>query len=281
MIILNGEWIKREEAMVDIEDRGFQFGDGIYEVIRVYNQIPFTMEEHLQRLYESAKKMRMEIPYEPSKLKQLLEDLIHRNQLQTGIIYLQFTRGVSERSHTFPREGTTLSFVAYTKNVPQPLEEMEQGVKVITTEDIRWLRCDIKSLNLLGNIMAKQEAKEAGCYEALQHRGDIVTEGSSSNVFIVKNGTLYTHPENNFILNGITRQKVLQLCRKQAIPLQERTFTVDELFSADEIFLTGTTTEVMSVIQVNGKQIGDGNPGKLTREIRQLFQAEIKQHCFQ
>lgn len=280
LVILNGQFVTREEAMVDIEDRGYQFGDGIYEVIRVYNGKLFTFDEHMRRLYDSARKLDIDISYQTAQLKQMLTDLVVRNKLQLGIVYVQFSRGVSARGHAFPIKETVPSFVAYTKEMNQPLVEIEQGVCSITTEDIRWLRCDIKSLNLLGNILAKQKAKEAGCYEAVQHRGEIVTEGSSSNVSIVKDGKIITHPANNFILNGITRQKVLQLCQENRIACIEKTFTLDELFAADEIFLTGTTTEVMPIIEMDGKQIGDGKPGEITKQLQQLFQQEIKRQCF-
>lgn len=276
---LNGEIVKRKDAKVDIEDRGYQFGDGIYEVIRVYQGSMFTLKEHVERLFASAEKIRMEIPFSETELINKLEQLLELNKLQLGIVYVQFSRGVSPRGHVFPEEGTSLSFVAYTKELNQPLKEMKHGVTSITMEDIRWLRCDIKSLNLLGNILAKQQAKDAGCFETLQHRGEIVTEGSSSNVSIVKEGKVITHPVNNFILNGITRQKMIQLCSENNIPVVETTYTVEELFKADEIFLTGTTTEIMPIIAVDEKQIGNGKPGNVTKQLQKLFQQEIEKQC--
>lgn len=206
-VIVGGEIVDREIATVDIEDRGYQFGDGVYEVIRVYNGKMFTAKEHLNRLQESAEKISIQIPYQPSELEEMLKGLIEKNGLANGIIYMQFTRGTSPRNHAFPHN-VAPTFVAYTRKVDRPVSSMQEGIKAIFIEDIRWLRCDIKSLNLLGNLLAKQKAVEAGCFEAIQHRGNIVTEGSSSNVAIVKNGTVITHPANNLILNGITRQKV-------------------------------------------------------------------------
>lgn len=193
-IIFNGEIVEKSEVNIDIEDRGYQFGDGIYEVIRVYNGHLFTKDEHIQRLYESAEKISIRIPFSKKDLMQRLEELVETNQLDTGIIYLQITRGTYTRQHGFPSEEIIPTYVAYTREMPIPQVSMDNGVKGLLVEDIRWLRCDIKSLNLLGNILAKQQAAEAGCYEAIQHRGEEITEGSSSNVFIVKDNCVITRP---------------------------------------------------------------------------------------
>ncbi|MBY0124151.1 D-amino-acid transaminase [Bacillus sp. S/N-304-OC-R1] len=278
-VIVNGEFISRSDAKVDIEDRGYQFGDGVYEVIRVYNGKMFTGQEHLERLMESGKKIGLEIKYTVQELKAMLTELIEKNNLTLGTIYLQISRGVAPRNHAFPSSDVAHSFVANTKAVDRPAENMESGVKTILLEDIRWLLCDIKSLNLLGNLMAKQRAAEAGCFEAIQHRGEIVTEGSSSNVSIIKDGKVITHPANNLILNGITRQKVLQLCRKNDIPVEERAFTLEELKQADEVFLSGTTVEVMPIIEIENQKVGNGKPGSLTRKLQELFEKAIENEC--
>ncbi|MBA4537721.1 D-amino-acid transaminase [Bacillus aquiflavi] len=278
-VILDGEILNRKEAKIDIEDRGYQFGDGVYEVIRVYNGTMFTRNEHLHRLIESAEKIGMKLPYTLEEMGQQLEELVEQNKLRLGTVYLQFTRGVSPRGHAFPSSNVPLTYVAYTRTVPRPASDMETGVKTITNEDIRWLRCDIKSLNLLGNLLAKQKAKEAGCFEAIGYRDDIVTEGSLSNISIVKNGKVITHPANHFILNGITRQQVLQLCHNNGIPFEEKTFTLHDLFQADEIFLTGTTVEVMPIVEVDGKAVGAGKPGSTTKRLQQLFKQEIINQC--
>lgn len=277
-VIVGGEIVERAHASVDIEDRGYQFGDGVYEVIRVYNGKMFTAKEHLHRLQESAKKISIQIPYSTSKLEEKLNSLIEKNTLKNGIVYMQFTRGASPRNHAFP-SNVAPTFVAYTRNADRPVGSMEEGVKTIFLEDIRWLRCDIKSLNLLGNLLAKQKAVEAGCFEAIQHRGEIVTEGSSSNVAIVKNGTVITHPANNLILNGITRQKVKQVCEQNQIPFEEKEFTLEELLRADEVFLTGTTVEVTPIIEVEEKKISSGIPGAVTRKLQQLIKDEIEKEC--
>ncbi|HAQ07129.1 MAG TPA: D-amino-acid transaminase [Bacillus bacterium] len=278
-VIVDGQVTDRTSAKVDIEDRGYQFGDGVYEVIRVYNGKMFTGEEHLKRLEESAEKVKIKLPYSYEELKNMIDELIAKNELETGIVYMQFTRGTSPRNHVFPGNGVEPTFVAYTRKVPRPQETMEKGVHTILDEDIRWLRCDIKSLNLLGNLLSKQKAAEAGCFEAILHRGQTVTEGSHSNISIVKDGVIITHPADNYILNGITRQKVLEICVKEQIPYEERAFTIDELLSADEVFSSGTTVEVMPVIEINKKQVGEGEPGSVTRRLQNLFKAEIEEQC--
>jgi D-alanine transaminase len=277
-VIVGGEIVERGLATVDIEDRGYQFGDGVYEVIRVYNGKMFTAKEHLNRLQESAEKISIQLPYQPSQLEEMLQGLIEKNELSNGIIYMQFTRGASPRNHAFPHN-VAPTFVAYTRKVERPVSSMQEGVKAIFFEDIRWLRCDIKSLNLLGNLLAKQKAVEAGCFETIQHRGDIVTEGSSSNVAIVKNGTVITHPANNLILNGITRQKVKQVCEQNQIPFEEKEYTVEEVLQADEIFLSGTTVEVTPIVEVEEKKISGGIPGEVTKKLQQLLKDEIEKVC--
>lgn len=277
-VIVGGELLERALATVDIEDRGYQFGDGVYEVIRVYNGKMFTAKEHLSRLQESGEKISIQIPYEASELEAMLQGLIEKNNLTNGIVYMQITRGASPRNHAFP-QNVAPTFVAYTRKVERPVSSMEEGVKTIFTEDIRWLRCDIKSLNLLGNLLAKQKAVEAGCFEAIQHRGNIVTEGSSSNVLIVKNGTIISHPANHLILNGISRQKVKQVCDQNQIPFEEKEFTMDDLLHADEVFLSGTTVEVTPIIEVQENKISGGIPGEVTKKLQKLFKAEIEKEC--
>lgn len=278
-VIVDGQVMDRSAAKVDIEDRGYQFGDGVYEVIRVYNGKMFTGKEHLKRLVESAEKIRMTLPYSPEELESKMEELIAKNELQTGTVYMQFTRGTSPRNHVFPSNEVAPTFVAYTRNVARPEDSMEKGVRAILDEDIRWLRCDIKSLNLLGNLLSKQKAAEAGCFEAILHRGETVTEGSHSNISIIKDGVIITHPADNHILNGITRQKVLEICGKEQISFEERAYNLEELNAADEVFSSGTTVEVMPVVEIEGKPVGNGEPGTVTRKLQELFKAEIERQC--
>ncbi|GFZ75598.1 D-alanine aminotransferase [Compostibacillus humi] len=272
-MLLNDSMIERTN-IVDIEDRGYQFGDGIYEVIGVYEGRTFLLDEHLQRLQRSASELRISLPYTLENLKAKLNELVKVNELNEGVIYLQVTRGTAERWHQFP-ENTRPNLVAYTKEEEVMTELEESGAKAVLTEDIRWLRCDIKTLNLLPNVLAKQKAIENGAVEAIMHRGNIVTEGSASNVFIVKDGTVYTHPANNYILNGITRQKVLEICRKNKIAVHEETFTVDDLFQADEVFITATKLDIIPIIQVNERIIGNGKRGKVAETLLQDFRASI------
>jgi D-alanine transaminase len=277
--LLNGEIIKRSEAKVDVEDRGYQFGDGVYEVIRVYNGIIFTVKEHLRRFKKSMDSISISLPLTTEQINEMLEELVVKNKLKDGMIYMQVTRGVAPRNHAFPPESVAPTLVAYTKEIERPVVNLKTGVKTILTEDIRWLRCDIKSLNLLGNLLAKQKAAVQGCYEAIQHRGQEVTEGSTSNVFIVKNGAAITHASDNLILKGITKDVLLQVCAKNNISVEERTFTLDELVLADEVFLTSTTSEVMPIIEIDEKKINDGLPGPVTRKLQVLYDQEIEKEC--
>lgn len=278
-VLLNGKIINRSEAKVDVEDRGYQFGDGIYEVIRVYNGKMFTAGEHLSRFKKSAESIGIALPFTSLQLMNMLEELLIKNHLETGNIYMQITRGTAPRNHVFPTGNVTPTLVAYTIKVGRPLGNLKSGVKAILTEDIRWLRCDIKSLNLLGNLLAKQKASEQGCFEAIQHRGEDVTEGSSSNIFIVKNGTVITHESNHLILKGITKDVILDLCLRNNIPVQERTFSLSELEEADEVFLSSTTAEVMPIIEIEDKKIHAGVPGPITLKLQTLFENEIEKQC--
>lgn len=278
-VILNGEIIKHSDAKIDVEDRGYQFGDGVYEVIRVYNGKIFTVQEHLRRLEKSLTDIEISLPLILGQLREKLEELVLKNKLDNGMIYLQVTRGVAPRNHAFPTEVTAPTFVAYVNEIERPIESFQSGVKTIITEDLRWLRCDIKSLNLLGNVLAKQKAVQEGCNEAILHRGQEVTEGSTSNVFIVKNGVVITHESNHYILKGITKEVVLQVCARQNIPVEERTFTLEELAQADEVFLTSTISEVMPIIEMIGKRTAAGFPGPVTRKLQALFEEEIEKQC--
>jgi D-alanine transaminase len=273
-IIYNGELKTRSDVKVDIEDRGYQFGDGIYEVIRVYNGEVFASNMHVNRLMDSAKLIQLKVPLTVAEIEALVKELIAEDKLRNGIVYMQLTRGVCSRTHAFPINEVEPVFVAYTKEMPYT-GKVKPGVKAVTTDDIRWLRCNIKSLNLLGNILAKQLAVEASCDEAIQHRDGTVTEGSSSNVAIMVNGTLKTHPATNLILNGITRQVMLKLCADNDIPYVEEAFTVEEMMAADEVLYTSTSVEVTPIINIDGQPIANGEPGPITKSVQKLFSEEI------
>jgi D-alanine transaminase len=274
-VLINQSIIPRDQAFVSFDDRSHQFGDGIYEVVRIYNGNLFALEEHIQRFERSAREIFLSFPYTIEELIGYMKELVTRNSIQDGIVYVQMSRGSSPRNHVFPDASVKPEILCFAKPLPRPVEKLQNGVKAILTEDIRWLRCDIKTLNLLANVLAKQKAVEAGAYEAIFHRGDVVTEASASNLCIVKGGLLLTHPATNLILHGITRQIVLQLAKEIGIPVLEQAFKVEDLFAADEVFLTGTTSEVLPVTQIGIKRIADGVPGPVTRKIQAAFEQKI------
>ncbi|WP_200411513.1 D-amino-acid transaminase [Virgibacillus salexigens] len=274
-VLYNQQFVERSK-LIDIEDRGYQFGDGIYEVIGVYDEAFFLLDEHLQRLKRSAKEIQLSLPYELTELKEKLVELVSLNELTDGVVYLQITRGEAERWHHFPHESVTPILIAYTK-IEETLDEASKnGASAVLTEDIRWLRCDIKTLNLLPNVIAKQKAVENNAVEAILHRGDVITEASASNVFMVKDGKVFTHPANNYILNGITRQKVLELCDKLQITVQEEAFTIHDLLAADELFITATKLDIVPIIQVDNQPIGSEIPGETTKKIIQAFHSSLQ-----
>jgi D-alanine transaminase len=277
MYLVNKDIVEEKEVNLSINDRGYHFGDGIYEVIKVYDQKMFTVNEHINRLYESAKKIRLVIPYAKIELIKMLEKLIIVNELKDGHIYFQITRGVSERIHQFPDYTVEPVLTAFTKEMDRPLEKQKKGVKASLVEDERWLKCDIKSLNLLANVLAKQDATEKGSYEAILHRGDIVTEGSASNMFGIKNNVLYTHPANNLILHGITRGVIFKLAKQVGLTIKEEAMTVKELLQMEEVFLSSTTSEIMPIILIDEHQVGNGEVGKLTKEMQREFDNLIKE----
>lgn len=274
-ILWNDNIVNEDEVKIGYEDRGYQFGDGIYEVIRIYNGDVFTATEHIDRFYASADKIQLVIPYTKDVLHKMLYELIELNEVQNGQIYLQVTRGTSPRQHNFPTPAVESVLTAYTKETNRPLTQLEKGVKACLVEDIRWLRCDIKSLNLLGNVLAKQEAINKDCQEAILHRGETITEGSSSNVYGIKDGVLYTYPISNLILNGITRKVILDCCEEVGLPVVEESFTKKQLLEMDEVIISSTNLEVMPVVTIDGQVIGNGTRGKWTEEIQQTFEKKI------
>ncbi|GAA0590515.1 D-amino-acid transaminase [Virgibacillus siamensis] len=275
-ILFNNEIIERNN-IVDIEDRAYQFGDGIYEVIGVYNGTPLMLDEHMERLKRSAREIRLNLPEPTANLKRRLEELVSVNDLEEGIIYMQISRGIASREHYFPGDDVPPVTVAYTREEDRMTDVEDQGAKAVLADDIRWLRCDIKTLNLLPNAMAKQEAVENGAVEAILHRGNTVTEASASNVFMVKDGALYTHPADNYILNGITRKKLLQLASELGIKTHEETFTVDELLAADEVFVSATKLDVIPILKVDDHTIDNGLPGNITQKLVKAFRSLYEQ----
>ncbi|MGV3488618.1 MAG: D-amino-acid transaminase [Tuberibacillus sp.] len=276
LILFNDRFVEREEVVIDLEDRGYQFGDGVYEVVKIYNGKPFQLAEHMKRLERSLNEIRLPLPYDIAQLKEKVEELLQRDPVNDGIVYLQVTRGAAKRVHAFPAE-TKSVITAYTRETPRPVQNLKVGIGAHLTNDIRWLRCDIKSLNLLGNVLAKQEALDNDCGEAIFHRGDMVTEGSSSNVFVKKDGSWYTHPATNLILNGITRQLVIKLMKNLNMPVKEEAVKIADLLNADEVIVTSTTQEVMPVVSVDGEPIGSGDVGEWTKKLQEAFEERISQ----
>ena len=207
----------------------------------------------------------------------MLHQLVEANEINTGHIYFQITRGACPRNHIFPGDDVAPVLTGNAKENPRPVANFENGVKATFVEDIRWLRCDIKSLNLLGAVLAKQEAHEKGCYEAILHRGETITEGSSSNIYGIKDGVLYTHPADNLILNGITRQVILKCAEEIGMSVKEEAFTKEQLLAMDEVIVSSTTSEVTPVIDVDGQTIGSGKPGEWTRKLQAQFETKIPQ----
>lgn len=269
-VLINEAIVDREETSIDIEDRGYQFGDGVYEVVRIYEGEIYELDGHVKRLFRSAQEIDVTLPYTLEELKENITRVKTENNILDGGIYFQVTRGIAPRSHHYDRK-VEPHLVAYPLNFTRPEEKQKTGVTAITVEDLRWLRCDIKSLNLLYNVMMKQKAQDNGAFEGIFIRDDIVTEGTSTNLFIVKDGVYKTHPVNNMILNGITRQRILELFKENNLAVEEVEFTKAELFEADEVFITSTTSEVMPICEIDSEKIGNGQVGEKTKEIYDLL----------
>ncbi len=276
MILYNGALVAKENVCISFEDRGYYFGDGVYEVFRIYNGQLYEKNAHLERLERSSREIKLQLNYTLPQIEEMLDQLLKTVNVNEGTLYLQITRGIAPRSHTFP-EHCSPTLLAYVTPVKRPLETIRNGITAITRDDFRWLRCDIKSLNLLPNTLLKQEAVENGVHEVILHRNGIVTECSSSNVMIAKDGIIYTHPANHLILHGITRSVVLRLAEQLNIPVKEQTFTVDELYNADEAFITGTTVEITPVLSIDNQSVGSGAPGEITRKLQHAFEETIQQ----
>ena len=264
---INGRFLPWKDATVSIDDRGFQFGDGVYEVVRIYRGVPFELPAHLDRLTRSAKELRLSQPYSRTEWAQWIQQGLSLAGYQDAKVYIQITRGAAPRDHAFPPEIQPTVVMTIRELRPLGLDVRQVGVAACTCEDLRWGRCDIKSLNLLGNVLAREEAKKAGVFEAILVKDGLVTEGSLSNVMAVQSGTVVTAPEGPRILSGVTRTVVLGMAKKEGLPVEERFLTVDALYAADEGFLTGTTIEVLGVVQIDGKTIGSGQPGPITKTL--------------
>ncbi|MEW9675673.1 D-amino-acid transaminase [Lentibacillus sp. L22] len=273
IVISQTKFMHRDTLHYPFEERGLQFGDGVYEVIRIYHGAYYLLDEHINRLFRSAAAVKITLPFTKAEITDLLHALLLKNDVKTDAkVYLQATRGSAPREHTFP-SNVTANFYAYVTEQPRNKANLENGVQTITKRDVRWENCYIKSLNLLPNVLAKQEAKEHGCYEAILYRDGLVTECSSSNVYLVKDGKIYTHPATRQILHGCVRIRVEQFAKKLGIPFSETGFSLDDIATADELFLSSSTSEIMPIIAVDDKPIGNGKPGSITKQL----QAEYEQ----
>jgi len=253
-------------------DRGFIFGDGVYEVVPVYSKHPFRLAEHLRRLQYSLDKVRITNPHSDSEWTQLVNEIVKRNNGDDQSVYFQVTRGVAKRDHAFPKGVTPTVFMMSNPLVTPSPALVESGVACVSADDYRWLNCDIKSVSLLGNCLLRQLSADVGATETILFRDGKLTEASSSNVFIVKNGVLLTPPKDNFVLPGITYDVVLEIARTREFEVEVRAVTEAEVRGADEIWVTSSTKEVLAVTTLDGKPVGDGRPGALFRRMHALYQ---------
>ena len=272
MIYLNGKFMPIEDAKISVLDRGFIFGDGVHEVIPTYSRRPFRLAEHLARLQASLEAIRLANPYDGAKWSELVGKIIAGNPWEDQNVYLQITRGVARRDHAFPKGLKPTVFLMASELITPTAELMKNGDKAIVLPDFRWLRCDIKSTSLLGNCLLRTLAADADCAEAILVRDGELTEASASNVFVVKNGTVLTPPKSHLILPGITYDVVLEILRDNAVPHEVRPVTEGELRSADEIWVTSSSREVLPITTLDGKPVGSGKPGPVCARVYALYQ---------
>lgn len=273
LVYLNGAMTPLSEARIPVLDRGFIFGDGIYEVIPVYNRQMFRPEQHLKRLFRGLEAVRIDNPYNQQQWMHLIGEVIRAYPAADQAAYMQVTRGVARRTHAFPAGEITPTILIMSNPLTLPSAEARaNGVACVTMEDKRWLRCEIKSVSLLGNVLAAQNAAENGANESIQFRDGQLTEGSASNVWIVKNGVLLGPPRDNLILEGIRYGLLEELCAAGNIPQQAKRITREEVLAADEVLLSSATKEVLAVVTIDGHAIGNGKPGPIYRTLYAAYQ---------
>jgi D-alanine transaminase len=272
IVYLNGQYIPRQQASIDVDDRGFLFADGVYEVIHSYEGHLFQIDAHLRRMEHGLRSLRIVID-DMQAMRELAEQLIMENGLTSGeaTVYIQITRGPAPRTHGFPPAGTPPTvYAAATRYIPQR-DRAEKGIAAILVPDLRWTRCDIKSIALLPNVLARQRAIEAGVDDAVFVRDGVALEGTSSNFFGVFNGEVVTAPKTNYILSGITRDVVIGLCADIGVPVRETPILEHQLGEAEELFLSSTIVEIRPIVRLNDHPVGTGAPGPVTRRIQQAF----------
>ena len=270
---VNGHYVRHQAASVHIEDRGYQFSDGVYEVISIHNRKLIDMDSHMVRLTRSLKELEMAWPVGTRAMEMIIREVIRRNRIRDGIVYMQITRGVAPRNHAFPNHHNS-AFVVTAKHFPPfDFDAANKGVNVITTPEIRWQRRDIKTISLLGNCLAKEKARRAGCYEAWFVEDDgMITEGTTSNSWICNaKGMLVTRDVSNAILNGITRLSIMKVAKANNIEFSERAFSLEEAKSAKEAFISSTTSFVKPVLNIDGNPVGDGKVGPLSAQLLSYY----------
>ena len=276
MVFLNGKYLPAGDAKVSVLDRGFIFGDGVYELVPVYSRVPFRLGEHLARLERSLAAVAIRNPYSREQWREIIFRLIDQQPFDDQGVYFQVTRGVAKRDHAFPKNVEPTVFMMSNALVNPPAEQVERGGAAVSAQDNRWLRCDIKSISLVGNVLLRQLSAEAGAAETILFRDGKLTEASASNVFIVRRGVIQSPPKSSLILAGITYDVVAELAAANDLPLEFREITETEVRAADEIWVTSSSREVFAIVSLDGAKIGDGRPGPVFRRMHQLYQ-EFKQ----
>lgn len=271
-VYLNGHFLPLSQAHVPVLDRGFIYGDGVYEVIPVYSRTPFRLQAHLERLQHSLDGIRLRNPHSEARWSELITQLIAQNIWEDQYIYLHLTRGVAKRDHAFPTDVAPTIFMMSNPLVTPPPAQREHGVTAITVTDIRWLRCDIKAIALLANVLLRQQAVDAGAMEAVLLRDGFLTEGAASNIFVVKSGVILAPPKNHLMLPGITYDVVLELAAQHGLPHEVRQITQAELHAADEVWLTSSTKEVLPITQIDNQPVSTGHPGPIFARMYDLYQ---------
>jgi len=277
IVYFNGKFLHKEDVKISPDDRGFLLADGVYEVVRWYGEFFFDMESHITRLKRSLRELRINFK-ESDGFPSFARELISLNKLENepSLVYLQVTRGAARRTHAFPTPEAEPTVYAYAWGFTPDNQSREKGIKAMVKDDIRWSRCDIKSIALLANTISFQEAYESGYKECIFVRNGIITEGSRSNIFFVQDGTLLTHPESNHILSGVTRKNILRVAKESGMSIREEGLPINRIGFVQEAFIANTSAEITPVIDLNGNRIGNGHPGPVTRLISERFDAEIK-----
>jgi D-alanine transaminase len=272
-VYLNGRFLPLEDAKISVLDRGFIYGDGVYELIPVYQRQPYRLRQHLARLQRSLDGIRMGNPHADAEWESIVRELVARTPFDDQGVYFQVTRGVAKRDHSFPLEVAPTVFMMSNPLSLPTAEQVERGVAVVTAIDERWLHCDLKTISLLGNVLARQRATDAGAAETVLFRNGFLTEASASNVFIVRDGVILGPPKDNQILPGITYDAAFELARGGGLAVEVRPISRDEALAADEMWLSSSTKEVLAVTTVDGKSFAGGSPGPVFRKMHELFQA--------